>query len=875
MRDCLLNKIGLTFGLSDYYLYLCAIIQKINGNYNMKQKMNPSLFAQMAGMLTGARQTAIVLFVMILTSVSAWAQDIPSNTIEITSSNFNDYFEYNGDFEYPNATPNLNMKGGYFLKEAVPAESTLDFQGAFIPDASGTYNPRIFINKRVNITSSEKTAVFKPYTEDKDGEPVEKYWWTFGILEGADYTVVENLRFENCWVFNHGSSYVTFDGIDMKVQNVRIGRGQGGLTILTPDNGGHAVDHTTIKNSSFYCMNNGATSCIIAGHGAPYATFDHNTLTLEGNVGNGIYASIYNSNGSYPYPEFATFTNNVITGPASASMFCWCIVVCGQGNLVEGNTINYVGNAIYTASGSPSLDDTSAKNTYRNNTTTLGGSMSVHNYSVVEDNQVSGQLTLTKGATAAGNTVGKMTVSGQDVTAKNNTVNGNTTISGANATFHNNTVNGNTTISGANATFQNNTVNGDVTISKTTASFTDNAIYGTLTLNSASNSANDNNTITGNVILSTGDNAVVLNSSNNTVSGNILISANHEGNDAVKTTKTNTIEDNTLAAYEAATASSQSNAPFIITNETTTLKAGDGAGTFYYVPTGATVTINGTLTITPNEGATSPKVTILLGDGSGLNVEAISGSGCSPAKSFKFTYKRSFTEKVASTVCLPFNDYAPGSEGTYYTFTAIDKTTSPWTVTMTENTVTPLEANKPYLIMPAATGELSFTGTATSFEPSSIEVNDPVVDGGKWNLIGTYEYRCWNEYNNTNEIGSVYGFAAGPYSGDGHTINPGDFVKAASGADIPSFCAYLKYTAPVNSVTRNRRAADEEVLPSRLSVSLVNADGIATAIGTMDTNTGEVRFDSDAWYSIDGSRLNGKPAQKGVYINHGKIVIVK
>ena len=87
----------------------------------MKQQMNPSLFAQKAGMLTGARQTAIVLFVMILTSVSAWAQDIPSNTIEITSSNFNDYFEYNGDFEYPNATPNQNMKGGYFLKEAVPA----------------------------------------------------------------------------------------------------------------------------------------------------------------------------------------------------------------------------------------------------------------------------------------------------------------------------------------------------------------------------------------------------------------------------------------------------------------------------------------------------------------------------------------------------------------------------------------------------------------------------------------------------------------------------------------------------------------------------------------------------------------------------------
>ena len=133
--------------------------------------------------------------------------------------------------------------------------------------------------------------------------------------------------------------------------------------------------------------------------------------------------------------------------------------------------------------------------------------MSVHNYSVVVNNQVSGQLTLTKEVTATGNTVGKMTVSGQDVTVKNNTINSSMTISGANATF------------------QNNTVNGDVTISKTTASFTDNAIYGTLTLNSASNSANDNNTITGNVILSSGDNAVVLNSSNNTVSGNIIMRA--------------------------------------------------------------------------------------------------------------------------------------------------------------------------------------------------------------------------------------------------------------------------------------------------------------------------------------------------------------
>ena len=546
--------------------------------------------------------------------------------IEITSANFTDYFDYDGDFEYSaNATPTTGLadggsatKGGYFLKANVAAESTLKFKGDFIPDASGNYNPRIFINKRVNITSSDKDAVFKPYISNDE---TVKLYWNFGILEGADYTVVENLKFENCWVFNHGSSYVTFDGIDMKVEDVRIGSGVGALSIRTIQSGGHASDHTTVMNSVFYCRDNGGNSCISAACGAPYATFDNNTITLEGNVGNGINVNTFNSDGNAPAPEYGTFTNNVVTNEGPAKAICYCIIPCGQGNLIENNTINYAGNAINKQYGS-SVSEEQKKNIYRNNTTTLGGSISVYEYSVVENNQVSGQLSVAKGATATGNTVAGMTVS-QDATVKSNTVNGSTTISGTNVTFQGNTVNGNTTISGTNVTFQGNTVNGNTTISKTTASFTDNAINGMLTLNSASGGANDNNTITGNVILSTGQHAIELKSSDNTVSGNILISADYEGDAAVKTTKTNTIADNTLAAYESATASSHSNTPYIITSETTAIKAGDNAGTFYYVPTDATVTINGDLAITPNEGATSPKVNILLGDGSKLTVGVI------------------------------------------------------------------------------------------------------------------------------------------------------------------------------------------------------------------------------------------------------------
>ena len=242
------------------------------------------------------------------------------------------------------------------------------------------------------------------------------------------------------------------------------------------------------------------------------------------------------------------------------------------------------------------------------------------------------------------------------------------------------------------------------------------------------------------------------------------------------------------------------------------------------------------------------------------------------AQSATFTYKRTFTENVASTVCLPF-DYTPSSEGTYYTFTAINKETSPWTVTMTSNTAASLTANTPYMFMPAATGEVSFSGTASSFNPSNVQVKDPKVDGGKWNLIGTYESRLWNDTHNTEEIGSVYGFAARSYNPGSYTVNPGDFVKAAAGASIAPFRAYLKYTAPVSNAPR--RGAAEETLPSRMTVRLVNADGDVTAIGTIDTKTGEIRFDSEAWYTLDGRRLNGKPSVKGMYINNGKKIIVK
>ena len=56
---------------------------------------------------------------------------------------------------------------------------------------------------------------------------------------------------------------------------------------------------------------------------------------------------------------------------------------------------------------------------------------------------------------------------------------------------------------------------------------------------------------------------------------------------------------------------------------------------------------------------------------------------------------------------------------------------------------------------------------------------------------------------------------------------------------------------------------------------LVSRSGETTAIGTLDTKTGELSFDSEAWYTLDGVRLSGKPTKKGIYINNGKKVAIK
>ena len=233
-----------------------------------------------------------------------------------------------------------------------------------------------------------------------------------------------------------------------------------------------------------------------------------------------------------------------------------------------------------------------------------------------------------------------------------------------------------------------------------------------------------------------------------------------------------------------------------------------------------------------------------------------------PDESCEVTYSRAFTADKPSTVCLPF-DYAPKTGETFYTFTGITKDGDEYVATMTEHTGATLAANTPYLYKSATTGVTDFSGTYTI--PATISAAE--TTSGDWKFVGTYDTQEW-----TTAPTGIYGFSAQATGG----ISQGEFVKVGAYVRIKPMRAYLKYKdggedyagAPMMAP---RHAA--EVLPERISVRLIDADGKVTGIGTLETRTGEVTL--DGWYTLDGTRLSGQPTRKGIYVNNGKKIIIK
>ena len=245
------------------------------------------------------------------------------------------------------------------------------------------------------------------------------------------------------------------------------------------------------------------------------------------------------------------------------------------------------------------------------------------------------------------------------------------------------------------------------------------------------------------------------------------------------------------------------------------------------------------------------------------------------------TYNRPFNTAQAATVILPFDYTCNGSEGgKFYGFQKVeyDEDAHKWVCTMEEPSTGSLTANTPYLFMPSET-KMKFpnmTGGVVTLLPTT--ANDGLYGGATtdaaWNFHGTYKGKTWTSSDSDKD----YGFAA--KSGEavgGEAVEAGQFVRFAPGAFIKPMRCYLSYvgTSAPAPARRMTRSASGDDLPATITVRLVSRSGETTAIGTLDTTTGKMTFDSEAWYTLDGMRLSGKPSRKGIYINNGRKIVIK
>ena len=209
------------------------------------------------------------------------------------------------------------------------------------------------------------------------------------------------------------------------------------------------------------------------------------------------------------------------------------------------------------------------------------------------------------------------------------------------------------------------------------------------------------------------------------------------------------------------------------------------------------------------------------------------------------TFERSFVANKTATVYLPFS--IPGEEagklGTFHAFKSIsDEGTAVFNSAETGD----IQANVPYIFVPKETMEI----IDVVDEAGNISV--PVTSstaGVNGSLIGTTTAIVWDADNVPENI---YGFAAE----DRGDVSVGTFVKAALGASIARYRAYLVISAS------EARSYYPVVIDNDQASGVIEIESQKHAL------EGE-------WFDMKGIRQKGVSMKKSVYIVNGQKVVIK
>ena len=232
------------------------------------------------------------------------------------------------------------------------------------------------------------------------------------------------------------------------------------------------------------------------------------------------------------------------------------------------------------------------------------------------------------------------------------------------------------------------------------------------------------------------------------------------------------------------------------------------------------------------------------------------------------TLTRTFPAGKKQTVCLPFEPTELLNHGKVWQFSGI----SGGKAVMTEVTTGTLQPNTPYIF--EATSEV----TSITFNNVAVNIDaDPkTVDATEgFTFHGTYTQKIWEADDAAVTGGTLYGFMM--KENDGQAV--GQFVKARKRTSLRPFSCWLEYNGDLTGTEaspapqRAGNRAEAVSLPDVIEIVWIGSSDIPGTTGMMDTRTGEI-YEDDAWYSIYGTKLDGRPAKTGLYINNGKKVYI-
>ena len=458
--------------------------------------------------------------------------DLPAgeNTVKV---------DYDGDGKFKPSTNSTTFKVfdgivtnetffDYFingtLADYVPEGATLDFRGKFYSHDDVKFD--LAINKPINMISTTGDA-FIDLNTTAGSLLGENPGSCFTINNGGSGSNVSGIIFHNTQVWIYDAHNVVLNNISVIVENKRVGSGVGTTAIR------HGSTNVTLKNSYIYTSNNGGSSSIVLTH-VQNCTVENNTIVGEGKVGNLLYLNTFNDAGCDLSNDYNKIINNKITGPSPAAGICYGIGINGNNNLIAGNVINYAGNGIVPAWGA-----TPNNNTYCGNVLIGGASMSVAASSIAYNNTVSGTLTIGSGSVAYNNTAKAISVSSNSVVSNSSATATLTVQAGAKVA---NVTAASLSVNGKNAVIENVSISGVGTIksSATNTTLINSTFGGMLTVQSAKNTIKYNN-----IVLATGDAAILATGGDNVITNNYLIAGDKLGDNAVNSTvETNIVKDN-------------------------------------------------------------------------------------------------------------------------------------------------------------------------------------------------------------------------------------------------------------------------------------------------------------------------------------------